>query len=162
MWKGELSGASEFVATRAEWTPSVCKEKVGGNASTAAARVDATWTAMKTAYDSYDPDTFYHSMCGFGKVKVDADIAWACASFQAEVVHTFGCHPDRDCTKTVSAWACESLSAMLTAVCTLAADEIKTTVASLKTVGSCKDKTDGGLEFSTALCMSPCKAVSCG
>ena len=52
--------------------------------------------------------------------------------------------------------ACESVSAMMTAVCNLTADEITTKVAKRKTDGYCKNKADGGKEFSpSAVAVSP-------
>jgi len=155
--------------TTSSWTPSMCKSKFAP-ANATAALVDSTWTPTKTAVDKTvdDPAAFYKTGCGDGKVKAGADNAWVCAysAMQAAQI-TFGCNKDTDCTKTLLP-ACESMTAMLTGVCTLTADEIKTAVDKAKTDGGCKNKADGGLEFAppaaatTAPSTTPTPAAASG
>jgi len=62
----------------------------------------------------------------------------------------YGCNKDWDCSSRykLPQPACESVSAMMTAVCNLTPDEIKTLVEHTHFQGWCKNKTNGGIEFS--------------
>ena len=114
---------------------------------------------------------------GCDKPKSGADCAWACAYHSKVTDEMFGC-TNGNATTGIKATecsvndgarhlACESMSTMFTAVCDKTADEIKALVAKMKTDGKCKDKADGGQEFSAASASltptpSPSKTAAAG
>jgi len=133
------------------FTPSTCKDE----ASTAA-MVDTEFTQMLSGMkdNAASSGVWYGSYCGdkAGEVQVKADATndWACAKFYMDVLNSFDCDNDWVCTegdKVEDVEACESVTAMMTATCTLTADEIKTKVDKRRTDGYCKNKADGGEEF---------------
>ena len=137
-----------------DWTPSYCKTTVGGGNATRSttAGADVMW---KTQFDSikedfkdvpaaYAADTF----CGKDKVKTGAGEDWLCAYAKFAATVSNQCGKDTDCSKGGIGPACESYTAMMSAVCSLTADEIKTKVDKSRTDGNCADKKDGGGEFS--------------
>jgi hypothetical protein len=97
---------------------------------------------------------------GCDKPKSGADCAWACAYHSKVTDEMFGCTNGNvtagikatECSVNDGArhLACESMSTMFTAVCDKTTAEIVALVAKAKTDGKCKDKTDGGVEFSAA------------
>jgi hypothetical protein len=136
------------------------------NTSTAA-KVDNLFVAAlsefkDSTYDAAGAALWYGSYCSSGTdseilVKNGVDTAWACAEFYQKVYGKFGCKKDWVCSvsRERPMPACESISAMMTAVCKLTADEIKTKVDKRKTDGYCKNKADGGMEFAAAAATSP-------
>lgn len=147
------------------FTPSMCKGEATVppwyNTSTAA-KVDDLFVTALTEYKDYDDATvgvWYGSYCGDkdGEVLVKAgvDTAWACAEFYQKVYGKFDCKKDWVCSARDPRPACESISAMMTAVCKLTADEIKTKVDARRAGGYCKNKADGGMEFAAAAATSP-------
>jgi hypothetical protein len=134
--------------TTSSWTLSQCKSTYAPLNATAAL-VETVWTSVKSSVDKMvgDPSTFYKDACGDGKAKVDADKAWLCVLAAVQGAQMmFGCNKDTNCTKNPDL-ACESYSAMMTAVCNLTADEVKAKVDDTKTASNCKNKADGGLDF---------------
>ena len=110
-------------------------------------------------YDAAGAALWYGSYCGDkdGEVLVktyqngvddDEAKAWACAEFYQKVYGKFDCKTDWVCATRDPMPACESVSAMMTAVCNLTPDEIKTLVEHTHFQGWCKNKTNGGIEFS--------------
>ena len=85
-----------------------------------------------------------------GTVKDGVDNAWACGHAYALLYGEFDCKEDWDCSRwdKLPKPACESISAMMTAVCNITADQIQTNVDEQRRQGKCKNKTDGGVEFS--------------
>lgn len=112
---------------------------------------------------------------GCDKPKSGADCAWACAYHSKVTDEMFGC-ANANATTGIKATecsvndgarhlACESMSTMFTAVCDKTAAEIEALVAKMKTDGKCKNKADGGQEFSAAsasLTPSPSKTAAAG
>ena len=75
-----------------------------------------------------------------------------------DVLNSFDCDTDWVCTeddKVEDVKTCESVTAMMTATCTLTADEIKTFVDKYRTDRYCKNKADGGEEFSPPVIITP-------
>jgi hypothetical protein len=139
-----------------DFTPSFCKVKATGqNATiTTTAQADAMFktypykgfTNSMTDDAKIDLKRFYETLfCGQDKVKAEPANDWRCGFFKY-VVTSRQCAKATTCPISPSP-ACESFNAMMTAVCTLTADEVKAEVAKAKTDGSCKDKADGGIEF---------------
>jgi hypothetical protein len=125
------------------------------NTSTAAKVDDEFVKALSEhkdwTYDAAGASLWYGGYCeakdGEYQVKSGVDTAWACAFLYTKVYGKFDCKKDWDCSARDPMPACESISAMMTAVCKLTADEIKTKVDKRKTDGYCKNKADGGMEF---------------
>ena len=123
------------------------------NTSTAAKVDDLFVAALAEHKDNVAAAAvWYGSYCGADAggeylVKVGVDTAWACAQFYQVVYGKFDCKKDWVCSARDPRPACESISAMMTAVCKLTADEIKTKVDANKAGGYCKNKADGGMEF---------------
>jgi hypothetical protein len=113
-------------------------------------RMDATKVALKDVAAC----TVAYKDLGCDKTKSGADCAWACAYHSKVTDEMFGCTnanattgiKDSECSVNDGArfLACESMSTMFTAVCDKTAAEIETLVAKMK----CKNKADGGQEFS--------------
>ena len=121
------------------------------------ALVDTTYQATMTAAPALVADDaackaqilVAQAGCPADKVKAGVGCDWACAMLGRVTLNTFGCNKDTNCAASV--WtqspACESMTAMLTAVCDQTEAEIKTIVDGKKTAGACKAKADGGVEF---------------
>ncbi len=104
--------------------------------------------------------TVAYKNLGCDKPKSGADCAWACAYHSKVTDEMFGCAnanatviPPIEGTKCsvndgARYLACESMSTMFTAVCDKTANEIEALVAKAKTEEKCKNKADGGQEFS--------------
>ena len=125
------------------FTPSMCKKEAGGLNNSTTASVDAQFPAyIKTMKDTIaDPKKYVENFCCAGKVAADADIvkAWACEFMYMQVRNVYYCNKDWKCgaNPEEDVAACDSLSAMMTAVCTLTADEIKTEVDKARDSGGC-------------------------
>ena len=133
------------------FTPSMCKSEAGGNSSTAAL-VDAHFASILAGYKegAADPATYYPRLCGQDvKVKAGVDNGWACAYYYVLIRNVYYCNKDWVCGSNPEEDkpACESMSAMLTAVCDTTADKIKGEIDSARAGGACKNKADGGEEF---------------
>ena len=138
------------------WTPSMCRTEfpVAQNMTTPA-MVNTVWkdTIANDEQNLAAVGVWYGSYCGDkgGEVQVkgDSGTSWACGYYKAMRMRdkSFGCDKDTVCSADAKIESCESVSAMMTAVCTLTADEITAKVAERKTGGYCKD---GGLEVSSA------------
>jgi hypothetical protein len=146
------------------FTPSACKDNTTAPSTAAGgSKVDDDFVAAlgefkQYTYDAAGATLWYGSYCGDkdGEVLVktyqngvddDEAKAWACAEFYQKVYGKFDCKTDWVCATRDPMPACESVSAMMTAVCKLTADEIKTKVDKRRTDGYCKNKADGGMEW---------------
>lgn len=142
----------------------MCKDEAGGSSSTAD-NVDTEFTKMLSGMKdnaAFSGRIWYGSYCGdkAGQVQVKAGVTndWACAEFYSAVLNSFDCDTEWVCTdgdKVEDVPACESITEMMTATCTLTADEIKSKVDKRRTDGYCKNKADGGEEFSPPVIVPP-------
>jgi len=141
-----------------DFTPSYCKVQAAGqNATiTTAAAADLMFKGFKDSMDEQAKDSkkYYETLCGTGKVKADAAIDWHCGVFKFTVT-SYMCNKDTTCPLATPLPACETWTTLMTAVCDLTAAEIKGAIASAKTNSGCKDKADGGIEFTAEGAAAP-------
>jgi len=84
-----------------------------------------------------------------GRLKVAPGCEWACAWANMEVKQALDCSGNEGSFKCGDWWwpSCESMTAMMTAICTDSAETIKTEIDQIRGDGNCKNTADGGVVF---------------